>query len=118
MLRSALTGSRMMERAVGVQFRRHVDIVQVQKALDAERNVNQVFRDGFVQVSQLEYILKKQGCNLSKDQLGEVIASMDANCDGRVSINEFRNFLYPVDFDASTEEEYMPECAKRELASL
>eukprot|EP01061_Rhynchopus_euleeides_P030169 TRINITY_DN501_c1_g2_i1.p2 TRINITY_DN501_c1_g2~~TRINITY_DN501_c1_g2_i1.p2 ORF type:complete len:121 (+),score=56.24 TRINITY_DN501_c1_g2_i1:216-578(+) len=120
MFRTAMRVSAM--RAPVMQIRSHVNLSEVQKAIGAEGDLDRVVRDGYVQINHLDDLLRKQGCNLTAEQLQEVVDAMDENHDGKVSISEFRNFLYPVDFEGDgcleDHDAYIPESEKRMLASL
>ena len=74
--------------------------------------------DGFLEVGELNTLLKNQGCNLSKDQVTVLLGAMDTDKDGKVSFTEFQNYLYTVDFEGATDDEVLSSSCVRELASI
>eukprot|EP01060_Flectonema_neradi_P027947 TRINITY_DN375_c0_g3_i1.p1 TRINITY_DN375_c0_g3~~TRINITY_DN375_c0_g3_i1.p1 ORF type:complete len:112 (+),score=29.04 TRINITY_DN375_c0_g3_i1:86-421(+) len=77
-----------------------------------------VDKNGFLEVDELNILLKNQGCNLSKEQVTSLLDLMDTDKDGKVSFDEFQNYLYTVDFEGATDEEALSSHCVRELASI
>ena len=105
-----------------VQTRRvHLSLQGLQQAVESG-GADGLVKGGFVQTQQLDKLLRSQGCNLSPTQLQEMMAVMDENHDGKVSLAEFRNFLYPVDFEGgsliATDESSLSSAEARALAAL
>eukprot|EP01063_Lacrimia_lanifica_P004118 TRINITY_DN12300_c0_g1_i1.p3 TRINITY_DN12300_c0_g1~~TRINITY_DN12300_c0_g1_i1.p3 ORF type:complete len:124 (+),score=50.36 TRINITY_DN12300_c0_g1_i1:55-426(+) len=73
----------------------------------------------FLIVDRFNALLRSQGCNLTEDQLKALLAAMDTNKDGKISLSEFQNFVYTTDLEGGDDVQVdMDEDEKRRLASL
>eukprot|EP01065_Artemidia_motanka_P049578 TRINITY_DN8243_c0_g2_i1.p5 TRINITY_DN8243_c0_g2~~TRINITY_DN8243_c0_g2_i1.p5 ORF type:complete len:134 (+),score=55.82 TRINITY_DN8243_c0_g2_i1:108-509(+) len=61
--------------------------------------------DGLLQEDEMQQLLQSQGCVMSIEQVRTLIASIDADGDGCVSLSELEAFLYPVDMEGGDESE-------------
>ncbi|KAJ9470476.1 Calmodulin [Diplonema papillatum] len=80
-----------------------------------------VDKSGFLEQAELEAALKNQGCNMSEEQFARLVSAMDTDGDGRISLEEFERFVYPIDFEGCTfaeDTKGITEREMRELASL
>eukprot|EP00756_Hemistasia_phaeocysticola_P028451 Hpha_TRINITY_DN16175_c3_g2::TRINITY_DN16175_c3_g2_i1::g.6833::m.6833 len=76
--------------------------------------------DGLLQPDEMQQLLKSQGCVMTIDQVKVLMASLDSDGDGNISLSELESFIFPVDLEGGGDgpNVRMEEDEMRERAAL